>query len=461
MATIEDAVAAIKAGDTAEGREIIAELLKADRNNEQAWLWLTQTDITLEQKIKSLQKVLKINPDNEIAKAGLRKLQQRKAKATRPPPSKESTLIGSQITDRLKTKQGRPLLIALGVAVSLVCGICLVFSLFSLSQRSPVSPASLPPIEPTAIPVVEAGPLPAIEPAAIPPVEAGPLPATSTPMPAQAPLAATTPDNGLVEALVINVVDGDTIDVLIDGLEYRVRYILVDTPETFGEVEPFGPEASATNRALVDGKRVRLEKDVSEKDRFGRLLRYVYVDDLMINEELLRLGLATVATFPPDVKYVDQFLAIQQQAQADGVGIWGETEASQPVQPTQPPPATEPPQASEPPPQASGGVIIQTIRYDGLVTRVESDEYAEIANTGPTGINIGGWRLNADDPGQDFIFPDFVLEPGQVCRVYTNQSHPESCGFSFGSGQALWANGGECGTLYDSGGGLVSEFCYE
>jgi hypothetical protein len=80
MATIEDAIAAIKSGNRAEGREIIAELLKADRNNEQAWLWLTQTDITLEQKIKSLQHVLKINPDNEIAKEGLQKLQARQPK---------------------------------------------------------------------------------------------------------------------------------------------------------------------------------------------------------------------------------------------------------------------------------------------------------------------------------------------------------------------------------------------
>lgn len=75
MATIEEAIKAIKAGDKQKGREIIAEILKGDRNNEQAWLWVTETDITHEQKIKSLQNVLRINPNNETARKGLEKLQ--------------------------------------------------------------------------------------------------------------------------------------------------------------------------------------------------------------------------------------------------------------------------------------------------------------------------------------------------------------------------------------------------
>lgn len=169
-------------------------------------------------------------------------------------------------------------------------------------------------------------------------------------------LAALPPEEiaasaALAEAQVINVVDGDTIDVLIDGTEYRVRYILVDTPETKHPtrgVEPFGPEASEANRRLVEGRTVRLEKDVSETDPYGRLLRYVYVDDLLVNEELLRLGLARVATFPPDVKYVDRFLAVQQAAQAAGTGLWG----SQPVVEDPPPPTDPLPQPTQAPPAA-------------------------------------------------------------------------------------------------------------
>ena len=78
------------------------------------------------------------------------------------------------------------------------------------------------------------------------------------------------------------------------------------------------PEATAKNEELVGGKVVRLEKDVSETDRYGRLLRYVWVGDLMVNAELVRLGCAQVSTYPPDVKYVDLFLRLQREAREAG-----------------------------------------------------------------------------------------------------------------------------------------------
>lgn len=104
---------------------------------------------------------------------------------------------------------------------------------------------------------------------------------------------------------VANIVDGDTIDVLIDGQEFRLRYIGMDTPER-GELG--FAEATAANVALVSGKTVILEKDVSDTDRFGRLLRYVYVDGEMVNMTLVEEGYAVPATFPPDVRYQQQFL---------------------------------------------------------------------------------------------------------------------------------------------------------
>jgi len=100
------------------------------------------------------------------------------------------------------------------------------------------------------------------------------------------------------------------------------------------------------------------------------------------------------------------------------------------------------------------------------VPRVESDKYCEIRNdgpaavNGPSAVNLVGWRLNAGAPEQDFVFPDYVLEPGQCCRVYTNEVHGETGGLSFGSGQALWHNKSDCGYLYDAAGNLVSEWCY-
>ena len=132
---------------------------------------------------------------------------------------------------------------------------------------------------------------------------------------------------GVEEAVVTRVVDGDTIDVLIEGRELRVRYIGIDTPETVDPrrpVECFGREASERNRELVEGEAVGLEKDVSEADRYGRLLRYVWVDGEMVNARLVEEGYATASTYPPDVEYADLFTALQRQARESGRGMWSD-----------------------------------------------------------------------------------------------------------------------------------------
>lgn len=133
--------------------------------------------------------------------------------------------------------------------------------------------------------------------------------------------------SGTTPARVLRVVDGDTIEVDLGGASYRVRYIGVDTPETVHPSRPvgcFGPEASAFNKALVRGQTVYLETDLSDTDRYGRLLRYVWLGDgRMVNQLLVEEGYAQVTTYPPDVKYVDRFLAAQQRARDEGRGLWG------------------------------------------------------------------------------------------------------------------------------------------
>lgn len=134
-------------------------------------------------------------------------------------------------------------------------------------------------------------------------------------------------------ATVASVTDGDTIRVVLDGRNVPVRYIGIDTPEIHGQVEPMGREAADANARLVAGREVVLEKDVSETDRFGRLLRHVWLRDVtgwrLVSLELLRLGLAKVVTFPPDVKYVDDlFLPAQRAAREAGLGLWGPGQAA-------------------------------------------------------------------------------------------------------------------------------------
>lgn len=125
-------------------------------------------------------------------------------------------------------------------------------------------------------------------------------------------------------ATVIRIIDGDTIEVDVNGQNYRVRYIGMDTPER-GDL--FFDEATEANRQLVEGQMVILVKDVSETDRFGRLLRYVYLQNgTFVNAELLKQGFALVATFPPDVAFQDLFTTLQQEARAEGRGLWAQPE---------------------------------------------------------------------------------------------------------------------------------------
>lgn len=144
----------------------------------------------------------------------------------------------------------------------------------------------------------------------------------------EATSAGTFAGTGNETARVKRVIDGDTIE-LVDGR--KVRYIGIDTPETVDPRKPvgcFGREASAKNREFVENMEVELEKDISETDQYGRLLRYVYVEvvsegKVMVNEELVREGFAQNSTFPPDVKYQDLFIKAEIESMAQKRGLWG------------------------------------------------------------------------------------------------------------------------------------------
>lgn len=131
-----------------------------------------------------------------------------------------------------------------------------------------------------------------------------------------------------VTARVARVVDGDTIE-LFDGSS--VRYVGIDSPEVRrrrGGKWEYAPEVYAVpakerNRKLVEGREVSLEFDAETRDKYGRLLAYVYVGDVMVNADLLGEGYAMMYTFPPNVKHFHKFLSAQKKAQAEGVGLWG------------------------------------------------------------------------------------------------------------------------------------------
>lgn len=154
----------------------------------------------------------------------------------------------------------------------------------------------------------------------------------------QAPATFAEEPGGYEEARVTRVVDGDTIEVEITAIEegpgsgdavvgyqYDVRFLGIDTPESVkpgSPVECFGKEASAAAKAFLDGQTVRLVKDVEEEDRFGRILRYVYVGEEMANARLVINGYASVFTYPPNVRHAELFVQLEREARENNRGLW-------------------------------------------------------------------------------------------------------------------------------------------
>lgn len=124
---------------------------------------------------------------------------------------------------------------------------------------------------------------------------------------------------------VTKVIDGDTIEVNLNGKTEKVRMLLVDTPETVHPnkpVQPYGKEASEFTKKLLLNKEVKLEKDKEDRDQYQRLLRYIYVDSQSVQEQLLSKGFARVVIYPPNTKYVQKYQKIQDQAKSKKIGIW-------------------------------------------------------------------------------------------------------------------------------------------
>ena len=147
--------------------------------------------------------------------------------------------------------------------------------------------------------------------------------------PSPSPMASITVSNIFS---VTKVVDGDTFEIKMPEGLIKVRLIGIDTPETVDprrEVGCFGKKASAETKRLIEGKKVILSKDISETDKYNRLLRYVYLpigegNNLFVNDYLVRQGFAKSLTYPPDVKFNQRFKEAEKEARDNLRGLWGE-----------------------------------------------------------------------------------------------------------------------------------------
>ena len=147
---------------------------------------------------------------------------------------------------------------------------------------------------------------------------------TSTPEANLSPKESKTDNNrsNLVQYEVIRVIDGDTVE-LKNG--ERLRYNDIDTPETVHPSKPiecYGSEASKKNKELVEGKKILVELGNPEKDRYGRLLGYVYIDDLFVNAELVRGGYAEVNSYGNPGSKFNELIQIENKAKSKLTGLW-------------------------------------------------------------------------------------------------------------------------------------------
>lgn len=239
---------------------------------------------------------------------------------------------------------------------------------------------------------------------------------------------------------LVRVVDGDTVVVFADGTEERVRLIGVNAPE---QGECFAEEATDLLRSLVAGETVVLEADRSDRDQYGRLLRYLYAaDGTFLNEALVEQGAARSRRYPPDVAHQDRLDVAEVQAREAGRGLWAEGACGTPAA------------------AAAGDVRIVAAVADppGPDHEDPNAETVTVANLGTRPADLSGWVLKDTSASHRFTFPDgFVLAPGAEVVVRTGCGTDTATDLHWcNQGSMVWNNDGDTAYLEDPSGNTVS-----
>lgn len=231
---------------------------------------------------------------------------------------------------------------------------------------------------------------------------------------------------------VARVIDGDTIE-LENG--DSVRLIGIDTPELSGS-DCYSTEAKEYLEELILGKEVRLESDEKNdnKDKYDRLLRYIYLmgDEVSVNQKMLEDGYAYYYD-SYEFEKIPEFENAEKDARNAEKGVWKACEQ----------------------PKSDSKIVIKYVLYDGQVDQVESDEYVEIKNEGTENVDLKGYTIKGSKGDENYVFPLLELKSGDSVKVYTNQGD-----YSFNNSKAIWNNSGETVYLYDSQGNLIDKYEY-
>lgn len=266
--------------------------------------------------------------------------------------------------------------------------------------------------------------------------------------PASEPSSTSTGGQAEGAVPVLSVVDGDTIRVLYDGESEPVRLIGINAPE---RDECLYSEATLRLAELVGDEPVRLEADRSDRDQYGRLLRYVYVGDVFVNEALVREGLAISRRYEPDTAHQELLDAAQADAQAESVGMWGPAACGEAMG-----------FAST---DETAPIQIGHIRYDaeGDDNHNLNDEWVEFTNPTAEPFDLTGWSIKDESASHRYRFPDgFNLEGQGTVRLHTGCGADTSTElFWCNEGSAVWNNSGDTVFVLDPAGNIVTSVSYD
>lgn len=260
----------------------------------------------------------------------------------------------------------------------------------------------------------------------------GERPTTTARVTSSSPTSTGAPDQSPV---VLSVTDGDTVEVRIGTGVEPLRLIGINAPEG-GEC--FAGEATERLTELVGGQPVRLEMDESDRDQYGRLLRYLHVGDTLVNALMVAEGYALAYRYEPDTARADLLEAAQHHAQAAELGLWS--------------------------PDACGAaadidLAIGEIHYDaeGDDAHNLNDEWVELVSEGEAALDLTGWSVKDESASHRYHFPTgFVLDPGAAVRLHSG------CGgdgptalYWCNSGSAVWNNSGDTVFVLDGRGNIA------
>lgn len=241
-------------------------------------------------------------------------------------------------------------------------------------------------------------------------------------------------------AIVSEVIDGDTVK-LQNG--ETVRLLGINAPE---KGQPYYEESTNRLKQLIEGKEVILEKDVNDKDQYGRLLRYIFLNDENINVKLVRKGLATAYIIPPNIKYEAELKEAENEAKNSEINIW-----------------RQPEQQGECDNRCIG---IYYFHWNAAGNDCDNlnDEYVIFKNSCSYPCNLTGWSVKDESSRNPYIFPEFILESGSTVTLYTGcGTDTDTSLYWCSSGytcNAIWNNRGDTLYLRNSNGELVLSYSY-